>query len=172
MGATLAYSVAATAADNYRTNSAMQVYYQWVEDGTTTSWSAASGTKSVVMSPGKKVQISWFVDDLAGDFGFNQMSNPQTHTIQFKVTDNTRPIIMAGKKMDSYAKADFAIDPRDKTHAAMALLGYQAVTCTDLNSEKLCKGTCQWDADSGCTLKSGQTKFQHCATRIADADAD
>jgi len=71
----------------------------------------------------------------------------------------------------NYSKATFAIDPREQTKAQLAALGYQAVTCTDLNSEALCKGTCDWNADTGCTLTSGQTKFQHCATRIEAGDA-
>jgi len=162
--ATLAYNVAATAADNYRT-STMQVYYQWREDSATTAWSAASGSKSVVMSPGKEVQISWFVEDLAGDFGFRQMSNPQTHTVQFRVTDNTRPILMAGKKMTSYDKATFAEDPTAITQTALQTLGYNAAVCSDFNSEALCTGTCTWNDATGC---SGATA-QHCASTLVSS---
>merc|ERR1711871_767079 len=182
------YSVVASATDNYRCQgitgacTALKVYYQLIEGSTVSEWSLASGNRDIVMSPGKKVRISWFVDDSAGDFGFKQMSNPQTHTIQFYVTDKTRPIITPAQKATYVATSattdfqtstsGFAVDPTVLTDAALTTLGYASVKCTQINDQNLCTGTCSWSATNGCTGAAADTVLQSCVSKVTDATDD
>merc|ERR1711871_633623 len=182
------YSVVASATDNYRCQgitgacTALKVYYQLIEGSTVSEWSLASGNRDIVMSPGKKVRISWFVDDSAGDFGFKQMSNPQTHTIQFYVTDKTRPIITPAQKatyVTASATTDFqtnaagfALNPTLLDDAELAALGYASVKCSQINDAKLCTGTCTWNAASGCAGADTDTVLQSCVSKVSSATAD
>jgi len=185
------YPVTATATDNYRcvgvtagTCSALQVYYQLTQGSTVKQWELADGTvaANIVMEPGLKVRISWFVDDSAGDFGFKQMSNPQTHTIQFYVTDKTRPIITPAQKatyVTASATTDFqtnaagfALNPTLLDDAELAALGYASVKCSQINDAKLCTGTCTWDAASGCAGAATDTVLQSCVSKVSSATAD
>jgi len=142
-------------------------YYQYTStvggaSATTNQWkTATSASEDIKMTPGLKARIAWFVDDDAGDFGFKQTSNPQTHTIQFYVTDNTRPILMPAQKKPYDAQSlpvgttsgntgvGFAVDPRTETDADLLTYGYKDVTCKDINDPTLCQGTCSWQA-TGC----------------------
>merc|ERR1712054_481896 len=190
-----AYDVRADASDNYRcTNlgstscTALKVYYQLTEDSTKFEWALASageeyvaqgqattGKHNIVMKPGKKVRISWFVDDSAGDFSFKQMSNPQTHTIQFSVTDKTRPILTPAQKA-AYTATDFqtdaagfALNPTTMNNNDLTNFGYASVTCAQINDENLCTGTCSWDAASGCT---GSGAMQSCVSKVVSTASD
>merc|ERR1712023_2407 len=184
------YPVSATATDNYRcvgvtagSCTALQVYYQLTEGSTVKQWELADGaTANIVMEPGLKVRISWFVDDSAGDFGFKQMSNPQTHTIQFYVTDKTRPIITPAQKatyVTASATTDFqtnaagfALNPTLLDDAELAALGYASVKCSQINDAKLCTGTCTWNAASGCAGADTDTVLQSCVSKVSSATAD
>merc|ERR1711871_39587 len=198
------YPVSADASDNYRCQNlggtsctALKVYYQLTEDSTKFEWALASaggvyesgppqvsstGTHNIVMKPGKKVRISWFVDDSAGDFGFKQMSNPQTHTIQFYVTDKTRPIITPAQKATCVTAsattdfqtnaAGFASNPTLLDDAELAALGYASVKCSQINDAKLCTGTCTWNAASGCAGADTDTVLQSCVSKVSSATAD
>merc|ERR1711871_221928 len=191
------YPVSADASDNYRCQNlggtsctALKVYYQLTEDSTKFEWALASaggvyesgppqvsstGTHNIVMKPGKKVRISWFVDDSAGDFGFKQMSNPQTHTIQFSVTDKTRPILTPAQKA-AYTATDFqtdaagfALNPTTMNDDKLTTFGYASVTCADINDENLCTGTCTWNTASGCT---GSGAMQSCVSKVVSTAGD
>jgi hypothetical protein len=97
----------ATPSDNYRSSGVMDVYMKIDQS----AWEPA-GTHEFCMINQPQYVVHWYVDDLAQDFGFKSASNPQVHRVQMKVTDNTRPRIMAHKyKATGYAAIDGGASP-------------------------------------------------------------
>jgi len=105
--ATWVFDGSATPSDNYRSSSVMNVYMK-VDSA---AWEPA-GTHDFCMINQPQHVVHWYVDDLAQDFGFKSASNPQVHRVQMKVTDNTRPRIMAHKyKATGYAAINGGASP-------------------------------------------------------------
>jgi len=81
--------------DNYRDASAMTIFWRQ-QEGAWKAYDSAttpSPAPEVCMTHDKQWVFDFFVTDEANVFGYKHKSNPQTHRVQFTVTDNTRPTI-------------------------------------------------------------------------------